>query len=66
MVKPRSLKDILGAMSSKDAKDVALVTKAYEFAQTAHKDQKRYSGDPYFVHTAEVGYLLGHLGGTFA
>jgi len=49
-------------MSSKDANDVALVTKAYDFAQTAHKDQKRYSGDPYFVHTAEVGYLLATAG----
>ncbi len=49
-------------MSSKDAKDVALVTSAYEFAQTAHKDQKRYSGDPYFTHTAEVGYLLAAAG----
>ena len=62
MLKPRPLKDILGALSSKDANDVALVTKAYEFAETAHKDQKRYSGDPYFVHTAEVGYLLATAG----
>ncbi|MCR4281352.1 MAG: HD domain-containing protein [Candidatus Kaiserbacteria bacterium] len=62
MVKPRTLKDILDAMSSKDAKDVALVTTAYDFAQKAHKDQKRYSGDPYFVHVAEVGYLLAGAG----
>ena len=62
MLKPRPLSDILGALSSKDANDVALVTKAYEFAKEAHKDQKRYSGDPYFVHTAEVGYLLATAG----
>lgn len=49
-------------MSSKDANDVALVTKAYEFAKEAHKDQKRYSGDPYFVHIAEVGHLLADAG----
>lgn len=49
-------------MSSKSANDIALVTKAYDFAQTAHKDQKRYSGDPYFVHVAEVGFLLATAG----
>ncbi|OGG60676.1 hypothetical protein A3C86_03485 [Candidatus Kaiserbacteria bacterium RIFCSPHIGHO2_02_FULL_49_16] len=62
MLKPRPLSDILGALSSKDVNDIALVTKAYEFAQVAHKGQKRYSGDPYFVHTAEVGYLLATAG----
>ncbi|MDO8552624.1 MAG: HD domain-containing protein [bacterium] len=62
MLKARPLSDILGAMSSKDAGDIAMVTKAYEFTETAHKDQKRYSGDPYFVHTAEVGFLLATAG----
>ena len=62
MLSPRPLSEILNAMQSKNAKDVALVTNAYEFSRTAHKDQKRYSGDPYFVHTAEVGYLLATVG----
>lgn len=58
----RPLKEILAAMASKTDADVALVTKAYEFAQNAHKDQKRYSGDNYFIHPAEVGYMLAQLG----
>jgi len=62
METPRPLKEILGEMTSKDAPDTALVTKAYEFSQNAHKDQKRYSGDPYFIHPAEVGYLLANAG----
>jgi len=49
-------------MSRKDAGDVELVTKAYEFSQEAHKEQKRYSGDPYFIHPAEVGFLLAEAG----
>src|SRR3989344_3323370 len=61
-VSPRPLKEILEAMASKNAKDVELVTKAYEFSKEAHKEQKRYSGDPYFVHPAEVGYLLATAG----
>ncbi|HVM73441.1 MAG TPA: hypothetical protein VMU13_01000, partial [Candidatus Paceibacterota bacterium] len=57
-VNPRPLQEIIDAMSSKTPEDIALVTKAYEFSQEAHKDQKRYSGDPYFIHPAEVGYML--------
>ncbi|HUO50167.1 MAG TPA: HD domain-containing protein [Candidatus Paceibacterota bacterium] len=57
-VNPRPLSDILAAMQSKDPADAALVSKAYEFAKDAHKEHKRYSGDPYFVHPAEVGFLL--------
>ena len=49
-------------MSTKAEVDVALVTKAYEFSKEAHKNQKRYSGDMYFVHPAEVGFLLAEAG----
>lgn len=49
-------------MPSKESVDTELVTKAYELAEVAHKDQKRYSGSPYFTHCAEVGYLLAQAG----
>src|SRR3989344_4304275 len=58
----RALSEILASMSSKNDADIAFVTKAYEFSKEAHKDQKRFSGDPYFVHPAEVGYLLAGAG----
>lgn len=58
----RPLSDILSALASKDAKDVALVSKAYEFAQKVHETQTRYSGEPYFSHVAEVGYSIATLG----
>ena len=45
-------------MTSKSSSDISFVTKAYEFAQNAHKTQMRFSGDSYFVHPAEVGFLL--------
>jgi guanosine-3',5'-bis(diphosphate) 3'-pyrophosphohydrolase len=61
-VNPRPLKEILGAMTSKISPDVKLVSEAYEFSEISHKEQKRYSGDPYFVHPAEVGYLLAEAG----
>src|SRR3989344_4155553 len=59
---PRPLAEILAAMTGKSDADIALVTKAYEFSRDAHKDQKRYSGDPYFTHPAEVGFLLATAG----
>ncbi len=58
----RSLKEILDAMPSKVEADVALVSKAYAFSQEAHAPHKRYSGDTYFVHPAEVAYSLAQMG----
>ena len=59
-VKP--LSDIVGAMGAKDEASIALVSKAYLFSETAHEGQKRFSGEPYFSHTAEVGYMLADIG----
>ena len=38
-----------------------LVRRAYLFAQEAHKDQKRKSGEPYFVHPCFVASILTEL-----
>ena len=38
-----------------------LVKKAYLFAQEAHKDQKRKSGEPYFIHPCFVASILTEL-----
>lgn len=43
------------------AADVAQVAKAYRFAQWAHREQKRKSGDPYFIHPANVAGILTEL-----
>ena len=44
------------------AADVALVEKASAFAETAHKEHKRYSGEPYFNHLSETAKILAELG----
>ncbi len=41
--------------------DVDLITKAFEFAQEAHSNQKRFSGEPYITHPFEVAKTLAHL-----
>lgn len=61
-VNPRPLPEILAMMTNKSDADVALVSKAYEFSREAHKSQVRYSGDAYFTHPAEVGFLLAEAG----
>lgn len=59
---PRPVSAIIAAMASKDPQDVSLVTRAYEFSKEAHGTQKRYSGSPYFIHPAEVGFYLASAG----
>lgn len=62
MLAVKPLSDILSAMRSKDEKDSDLVSRAYEFSKKAHEGQERFSGDPYFQHTAEVGFSLAKIG----
>ena len=38
--------------------DTALIEKAYYFAQKAHANQKRESGEPYFTHCCHVASIL--------
>ncbi len=38
--------------------DRQLVQRAYEFAETAHRDQKRLTGEPYITHPLEVARIL--------
>lgn len=57
-----SAKDIIALLKKPKAGDVALIEKAYAFAKEAHKDQERYSGEPYFCHLANVGSYLAAIG----
>jgi guanosine-3',5'-bis(diphosphate) 3'-pyrophosphohydrolase len=41
--------------------NLALVRKAFDFADKAHGDQKRSSGDPYIIHPTEVAQILADL-----
>jgi GTP pyrophosphokinase len=53
---------IIGELNNPSAGDTALIKKAYDFATAAHSDHKRYSGEPYMVHLASVGYKLASMG----
>ncbi len=56
------LKAILEKMSGATPDEIALVEKAYLFAENAHKDQKRFSGEPYIIHPVETARELAKLG----
>ena len=42
--------------------DEEMLVKAYQFAKEAHANQKRASGEPYFIHPCEVADILIDLG----
>ena len=42
--------------------DRAKLVKAYEYAEKAHANQKRASGEPYFIHPCAVADILMELG----
>src|ERR1700690_2087212 len=56
------VKEIIEKMDSPTAEDTALVEKAYAFAEGAHKDQKRFWGEPYIIHPFETAKKLAGLG----
>ena len=61
-VNVKNLKEILNELPADDAAGRDLVTRAYAFAEDAHKEQKRYSGEPYFIHVAAVAHSLAEIG----
>ena len=42
--------------------DDSVLVKAYEYAKEAHANQKRASGEPYFIHPCAVADILMELG----
>jgi GTP pyrophosphokinase len=55
------VREIINLMESPTADDIALITKAYNFAENAHKAQKRFSGEPYFIHPFETTKILASI-----
>jgi GTP pyrophosphokinase len=43
------------------AGNIPLIKRAYDFSLEAHKDQRRYSGEPYFDHLINVAEILADL-----
>jgi len=56
------VKEIVSEMSGATTEDIVFVEKAYEYSKKAHEGQKRYSGEPYFVHAAATAKILAEYG----
>lgn len=54
--------EIIAQLNNPTEEDRRLIKDAYDYAAEAHKDFKRYSGEPYMVHTAAVGHKLAVMG----
>lgn len=54
------LKNILSLSSN--TYDMEKITKAYEFAESCHGDQRRVSGIPYILHPTSVACIVAELG----
>lgn len=54
-------KKIISLISSPTTEEIEVIKKAYAFAEKAHKDQKRFSGEPHFIHVFETAKILAEL-----
>ncbi len=57
-----SLQELTELMKNPSVAELAIVSRAYEFATEAHKEHKRYSGEPYFTHLFGTAKILAELG----
>src|SRR5690606_25327612 len=56
------IKELIQIANRKNKEEQELIIKAYNFAELAHKEQKRMSGEPYFYHVFETAKILAQLG----
>ncbi|MEX6430703.1 RelA/SpoT family protein [Ferrimicrobium acidiphilum] len=60
----RDLQSLLDAMDLDVSSEAAMTMgRALEFARTAHRDQRRRSGEPYVTHPVGVALITAALGG---
>src|SRR3989344_8737720 len=57
-----TVKEIVAEMEGATKGDIAVVEKAYAYSEKAHEGQKRYSGEPYFVHSSATAKTLAEYG----
>lgn len=57
-----NIKEIFDITGKIKPKERELLEKAYAFGMQSHKDQKRLSGEPYFIHAFETAKILARLG----
>lgn len=56
-----NVNEIINILKNPSQDDINLITRAFEFSQKAHEDQKRFSREPYFIHPFETAKTLARL-----
>ncbi|MFA4885110.1 MAG: bifunctional (p)ppGpp synthetase/guanosine-3',5'-bis(diphosphate) 3'-pyrophosphohydrolase [Desulfotomaculaceae bacterium] len=57
-----SLEELIQQIKAYNPKaDISVIKNAYEYAENAHREQKRFSGEPFIVHPLEVAKILAEL-----
>ncbi|MBI1975638.1 MAG: bifunctional (p)ppGpp synthetase/guanosine-3',5'-bis(diphosphate) 3'-pyrophosphohydrolase [Candidatus Vogelbacteria bacterium] len=62
MREPQPAQEITSLLKGATDDDKRRIVAAYEFAEVAHANQKRLSGEPYIVHAIETAKILAELG----
>ena len=58
-----NIKSLIHKLKANNSKiNINQITKAYEYSKTAHKGQKRKSGEDYITHPLQVAGILADLG----
>src|SRR5574343_180844 len=58
----KELENLISLIKEAPENDKKMVAKAFAFAQKAHENQERLSGEPYFNHAYETAKNLAELG----
>ena len=62
-LKSGSIESLVHKLTERNSNiNIKQVTKAYEYSKTAHKGQKRKSGEDYITHPVQVAEILADLG----
>jgi GTP diphosphokinase / guanosine-3',5'-bis(diphosphate) 3'-diphosphatase len=56
-----NVKEIIQNISPLSKSETQLIVDAFDFAKKTHEGQKRFSGEPYFVHLFETAKILSEL-----
>ena len=56
------INEVISLMANPNKEDIALIKKAYDFAQKAHEGHMRNSGEPYFNHLFATARNIAELG----
>lgn len=62
MPESQSAQALVTIIAGASEADRARVRAAYEFAEIAHANQRRFSGEPYVLHSFETARILAELG----